>query len=336
MKYTGVDLHKDNCYMTTMTSEGEILRQCRVRNDATLILDYFKTIEGPHKVVIESTGGWYWFNDLLDGEKNKVVLAHSKHVKAIAYAKVKTDKVDSGTLTILLRADLISPAHKISKELRDLRDTMRTRLRLVQKRTSCYNSIHRIAEKFNCDQEVDLSKSTIPDGIPELYKTQMEMFYQQSELLDSQISILEKKVYGKLKENDDINRLQTIPGVGKLTALTVYLEIDGIERFASVKNFLSYCRLVPGAKDSNKRRKHSSGNKEGNKYLKIAFSNAAVHAKRYSEDIRKYHHKMLRRTNKAIAMTLVAKELGKIVYCILKDGTEYKGFKSSVNDRRLA
>lgn len=328
MYYTGIDLHKDNCYMTTLTFRGKIVRQDRIKNNPFLILDYFDTIGGSHKAVIETTNSWYWLNDLLEDHQIEVVLAHAKHLKSIAYAKIKTDKLDSETLANLLRTNLISPAHKISRELRGIRDTMRMRLRLVHKRTRCYNMVHSLADKFNCDKEVEISKSVIPEEMPESYKTQARLIYDQAELLDRQIDSLEKEVYLKLKTNEDIIRIQTIPGVGKITAHSVYLEIDGIERFPTVKDFLSYCRLVPGAKDSNKNKRHRSGNKEGNVYLKIAFTNAAVQAKRYNEDIRKFHTKMLRRANKAIVITLVAKELAKIVYYILKNKTEYRGFKS--------
>jgi transposase len=294
-----------------------------------MIMKYFEETGMDQTVVIETTSSWYWLSDLLESRKMELVLAHAKELKAIANAKVKTYKVDSSTLADLLRADLVSPAHKISKELRGLRDTMRMRLRLVQKRTSCYNSIHRIAEKFNCDMEVELSKRTMPEELPEEYRTQTELYYQQSELLDEQIKLIEKQLRTRLRTNEDIERMQTVPGIGMITAYSVYLEIDGIERFPAVKNFLAYCRLVPGAKDSNKTKRHRSGNKEGNVYLKISFTNAAVHSIRYGEEIRKFCYKMLRRTNKSIALTLVAKELAKIAYYILKDRTEYRGFRQS-------
>jgi phage-related tail protein len=71
-----------------------------------------------------------------------------------------------------------------------------------------------------------------------------------------------------------------------------------------VKNFHSYCRLVPGADNSNRNLKHKSGNKDGNKYLKNAFNEAAVRAVQYYKEINKYYHRMARKKNKYIARTL--------------------------------
>ena len=204
---------------------------------------------------------------------------------------------------------------------------MRLRLKLVQKRTSSYNSIHRVAEKFNCDDEVDLDKATIPDKLPDNYKYQIKLIYEQINLLTKQIKEVETTIRIRILANEDVQRLLGIPSIGLITAYSIYLEVDGIERFETVKKFLSYCRLVPGADNSNKKIRHKAGNKEGNKYLKIAFSDAAVHAVRHYPEIRAHHQKLLRRTNTAVARTVIAKEIAKIAYFILKNKTEYKGYK---------
>lgn len=334
MYYSGIDLHKDNSYITTVDVKGNIIKQERLINDKAMIVEYFTTMGKRHKTVVEATSSWYWLSDALQENRIDIKLAHAKNLKAISYAKVKTDKVDSKTLAELLRTNFIPAAHMISKEKRGLRDLMRTRLRFVRKRTSCYNSIHRIGEKFNCSMKNYFEKGTIPETLPEEYKLQVKLLDQQIDLLNAQVKEIEKNLQGVLIPNEDIQRLLWVPAFGLITSFSVYLEIDGIERFSEVKKFLSYCRVVPGAKDSNKTRRIKSGNKEGNVYLKIAFTDAAVHAVRYYSEVREFYNKMRRRTNDAIARTLVAKELAKITYFILKEKTEYKGFKGKPISRQ--
>jgi len=307
MFYSGIDLHKDNCFVTTVDDKGEIVKQERLRNDTALILAYCASLEGPHKAVVECTAGWYWLNDLLEAHGIELILAHPKYLKAISYAKVKTDKVDSQTLATLLRLDSIPEAHKIRRDLRDLRDVMRARLRLVHKRTSCCVSIHNLGRKLNCDDRLVIEKQTTPANLPEAYRLHLRNLYQQIDLLGTQILDLEHFLQPVLIPNDDIQRLVWIPGIGKTTAFTIYLETDGIERFFSDKHFLSYCRLVPGAKNSNKGLRHKSGCKDGNKYLKIAFTDMAVHAIQYYPEYRRLYQKILRRANEPIARTVVAK-----------------------------
>jgi len=117
MYYSGIDLHSDNCYITTIDDTGAVIKRQRVENDNKHVLDYFNSLLGSHQAVVESTTGWYWLNDLLQDNGIELVLAHAKYLKTISYAKVKTDKVDSQTLAILLRQGLIPRAHKISSDL---------------------------------------------------------------------------------------------------------------------------------------------------------------------------------------------------------------------------
>jgi transposase len=320
MYYSGIDLHSDNCYITTIDDNGVVVKRERVENNNTLVLDYFHSMPGSHQAVVESTTGWYWLNDLLEDQGIELILAHAKYLKAISYAKVKTDKVDSQTLAILLRQGLIPRAHKISRELRGLRDTMRIRLRLVQQRTACLLRLYSIHAKFN-------------GSVPDPYRFQLAVLEHTRNTFNDQILALEKSLHPVLIPNDDIQLLLNIPGIGKISAFTIYLEIDGIERFLSDKHFVSYCRLVPAADNSN-RTVHHRSSKDGNKYLKIAFTDAAVHAIEFYPEYKRLFQKRVKHSGEAIARIVVAKELAKIVYYVLKNKTEYKGLKGQPVSRQ--
>jgi len=149
MLYSGIDLHKDNCVISTVNQKGEMIKQSKLPNHNISIIRYFSGMGKQHKAVVESTANWYWLSDLLRENDIEILLAHAKYLKAISYAKVKTDKVDSQTLADLLRMNMIPEAHQISREKRALRDMMRARLRLVGKRASCFNSIHQLFGKYN-------------------------------------------------------------------------------------------------------------------------------------------------------------------------------------------
>jgi len=340
MFYSGIDLHKNNCFITTINRDGTIIKQSKLPNEESVILNYFFSIGNIHKAVVESTSNWYWLSDLLKNHQIDLTLAHAKYLKAISYAKVKTDKVDSQTLAQLLRMNLIPTAHQITQEIRGTRDTMRARLRLVQKKTSSILSIHRILEKFNVpipDNRKLQFISTLPHlkdlPLSDEYQFQVDCFSDQIRLLHKQIKLLEKSLHPQLIPNKDIQRLLWIPGIGKISAFTIYLEVDGIERFPDVKKFFSYCRLVPGASNSNNSYKHKSGSKDGNRYLKIAFTEVAVRAVQYYSEIKQFYQRKSRKTNKPIAKTIVAKELARITYHVLKDQTEFKTFKGMTLSR---
>ncbi len=308
MCYTGIDLHKFTSFLTTVDSSGKIVKQQNLKNVNHNFVQYFDSIHGEHKTTVESTMTWYWLDDLLTSLKIPLVLAHAKYVKAIAYAKVKTDKVDSHTLAQLLRMDYIPEAYKISKDKRVLRDALRARLKLVQRHTSVTNSMHLLLAKYNFDN---------PSQLNGISKYQYLQLANLESLLKEQILDLEKQLYPDLIPNEDVQHLLWIPGIGKINAFNIVLEVDDINRFDDVKNFFSYCRLTPSARNSAGKSKQRSS-KDGNKYLKVVFSDAAIHAIQYYPVIRKCNNSLMRKKNKQIAKTIIAKEIANIVFHVLK------------------
>lgn len=326
MWHSGIDQHKPYCVITTYGAEGPRVKQARVASTPVALQQYFAAFPGPHQAVVESTGGWYWLADTLAALGVELVLAHATRLKAIAAAKVKTDQVDSDTLALLLRADLIPVAHMIAPAQRGPRDLMRTRLRLVQKSVSAQNSIDRLLEKFNV---------TTVTALDELYALHAACHTAQLQLLEEQIATLERALYPHLIPNAEVQRLLWIPGLGKVNAFTIYTEIDGIARFPSARQFFSYCRLVPGADNSGGRTRHRSGSKAGNRYLKLAFSHAGIRAVQYNPEIRAYFKAKARKKPIRIARTLVALELARIVYHVLSTHEDFNGqFKGRVLSHR--
>lgn len=326
MWYSGIDQHKQFCVITTYGPAGPHVKQARVASTPLGLVRYFAEFSGPHQAVVESTGGWYWLADTLAGLSVELILAHATRLKAIAAAKVKTDQVDSNTLALLLRADLIPVAHMIAPAQRGPRDLMRTRLRLVQKSVSAQNSIDRLLEKFNVAAVAELEAC---------YQLQASCHSAQMALLETQIATLERALYPHLIPNADVQRLLWIPGLGKVNAFTIHTEVDGITRFPSARQFFSYCRLVPGADNSGGRTRHRSGSKAGNRYLKLAFSHAGIRAVQYNPEIRVFFKAKARKKPIRIARTLVALELARIVYHVLSTQEDFNGqFKGRVLSHR--
>jgi len=327
MLYSGIDLHKRSVVIATVDERGSVVREESLPASRAAVTRYFRELPEPGIATVEATSSWYWLHDLLKNRSVPLTLAHAKFVKAIAYAKVKTDAVDALTLAHLHRADLIPRAHMISLELRPLRDLLRTRLHLVQKRTSAKNSVARLLEKFNVPG---------PEQLPDEATLQASLYAEQIELLIDQILRIEKRIDPQLIPHPDVQRLLWIPGIGKLVALTLYLEIDGIQRFDSVRQFFSYCRVVPGAANSAGKRRHAH-RKDGNRYLKIALSHAAIRAIQYYPEIKQFYQRKARQKNPAIARTLVQKELARAAYIVLHQNVDFnQTFKGQPLSKRKA
>ena len=334
--FTGLDLHKRSVTATTLDAAGAVVASSTMPCRPKALLAYFAQIPGDHAATVECTTGWYWVRDTLadrvdGGPEVDLHLAHAKGIKAIASAKVKTDSADAAMLAHLLRTDLLPEAHMISDEMRPLRDVLRTRLRLVERRVATQNSIARLLEKHNVRDVADL------DAFGQL---QAEAHMEQAELLHTQVKRLESALVPHLVPDADVQRLLRIPGIGKACAFSIRLEVDDIARFETDRQFFSYCRLVPGADNSSPpeggegdRVRHKRS-RDGNRYLKLAFSHASVRAIQYYPEIKAWYGSKRRKKPEAVARALVAKELARIVYHVLRKQQDFNGqFKGKLLSR---
>ncbi len=146
MLYTGVDYHREFSYLTTMTEKGDIVAQKKLPSNGEIV-DFLKSMGESMEIAIEATPSWYWLYDHLESEGFQVKLSHPLKTKAIAAAKVKTDKVDSATLAHLLRSNLLPLSYVPEKPVRLNRELLRYRASLVKIQTGVKNKIHTVLAK---------------------------------------------------------------------------------------------------------------------------------------------------------------------------------------------
>ena len=151
MVFLGIDLHKRYSTITAMDKEGKTIKQGNVPNCEHELLSFLASIEEDKKAVVEATTNWSCLCDLLEGGGVEVVLSHPLKTRAIASARIKTDKLDSKTLADLLRGDLVAPAWLAPYEVRQTRDLIRLRACLVKDQTAVKNRIHALLIKNNVD-----------------------------------------------------------------------------------------------------------------------------------------------------------------------------------------
>ena len=148
MLYTGIDYHRSFSYLTTMGDKGVIIGQKKLPSNGEIV-DFLKEFGEEMEVAIEATPSWYWLYDHLGDEGFDVKLPHPLKTKAIAYVKVKTDKVDSTTLAHLLRSNLLPLSYVPEKPVRLNREFLRYRASLVRVQSEVKNKIHTILAKNN-------------------------------------------------------------------------------------------------------------------------------------------------------------------------------------------
>ena len=337
MLYTGIDLHRRSVVVCTLDENGTIVERHTMKTEPELVTAYFR--QWPiqeQRAVVECTSNWYWLCDLLRSLGIGVVLAHAKYLKAIAYAKVKTDAVDAHTLAQLLRMGFVPEAHQLPAEYRAMRNLLRQRMVMEHKRTNLMQHMTSMLVKFNIIKlPVVPSQPAFADFlgtcvIPEQYRMTLLMYHQECLQVTQHKKQLEHYFKRELRPTPALQLLVSIPGIGDITGAIIAMETGEIHRFADAKHYTSYCRLAPGAKDSGGKYRHRSGSKDGNQYLKYAFTEAAIKAIMFYPEIKQFAARLEKRSKRTIARTVVAKELAKITYYVLSRQQPCKTFKGIV------
>lgn len=332
--YCGIDLGARESQLCVVNNQLKRLLEIKVPNK----LEQIKRLLAPYKaeleIVVESTFNWYWLVDGLQAAGFKVVLAHTLGLHLITGAKVKTDRRDAFALAKLLLAGLIPAAYIYPAATRPVRDLLRRRGWLVQQRAGEYGSLRRLLlREGNLSRRQQEIKEASEADLEKWFKHEFVRLHARQELeriklYTEQIDELEAQILRQAKKEWEFEWLQQLPGVGPILALSIYYEIGELSRFANAREFSSYSRVVPGVAQSGSTVRRGRGSKQGNPYLKWAFSQAAVHAVRNYATVRRYYERQLKRHRgrgrQMIAYNIIAHRLAQAVYHMLKERTEYR------------
>jgi len=149
IRYVRVDVGKERCHAALMNKQGVIEREFFFENNTKRIEHLTSLLTCEDRVVMESTTNlWLTLYEAIDNKNIKVVLANPMKTKAIASAKVKTDKVDARILAHLLRADLVAESYVPPKQIREIHALIRHRLSLTKMRIMIKNKVHALTDKY--------------------------------------------------------------------------------------------------------------------------------------------------------------------------------------------
>jgi transposase len=332
--HIGVDYHKKFTYIVVKDSRGKELRTGQVLNTKRNIKEFLKPFDGAKShAVVEACRNYEVMYDWLDEIVDDVILANPMKVKAIAEAKIKTDKIDASVLSDLLRADLIPAAHSPSHQARELRMALRERMFFVRIRTMVKNRIYGIFDKYP-EEIKKLSKETDLFGrqgrenlklieVSELHRTLIDRELELIDDLNAKIKAAEETIKGLTKNNGNVTRLKTIPGIGEFLARLIEAEIDDIHRFRNAKKLAAYAGLVPSTYSSGGRTVNGKIIKSGNRWLRWAFVEAVSPAVRSDTELKNDYERLKKRMTKNKAKVAMARRLLAIAYKVLKEERFY-------------
>ena len=325
--YCGIDLHAKKMYVCVLDSAGEIVLHRNINTERETFLAVIEPFREDVVVAVECMFTWYWIADLCAKEALPFVLGHALYMKAIHGGKAKNDKIDSRKIAVLLRGGMIPQAYIYPQKMRATRDLLRRRNHLMRKRAELYAHIQNTRSQYNlADYFGRIAKPQNREGIAERFEdpavqNMIATDFAVITAYDPIIAKMERDIISMANHHDPVAYalLKSIPGIGRILGLVILYEIENIHRFPTVQDFVSYCRLVKSAKESNGKKYGSSGKKIGNAHLKWAFSEAAVLFLKGNEPGKRYLNRLTNKHGKGKALSILAHKLGRAAYFMLKN-----------------
>jgi transposase len=324
--YCGIDLHARTMYVCILDEEGKKLVHCNMRASEESFLKVIEPYREDICVGVECTFSWYWIADLCQREGISFVLGHALYMKAIHGGKSKNDKIDSHKIAVILRGGMFPLAYVYPAEMRSTRDLLRRRRYLMHKRSELLTHIENTNSQYNLAPfgkklAYKSNRSGVSDRFPDppsrkSISVDIHLLDFYDKLLgDVELFILKN---ARVDDSRTLYLLQTTPGIGKILSLVMLYEIHDIDRFPTVADFISYCRLVKPQRESAGKKTGSRNSKIGNAHLKWAFSEAAVLFLKGNEPAKEIHQKRVSKHGKAKALSILAQKIARAEYFMLK------------------
>jgi transposase len=262
--YCGVDLHARTMFLCVLDERGYPLLEKNIETDPELFLKTIAPYREDLVVAVECMFTWYWLSDLCSREKIPFILGHALYMKAIHGGKAKNDRIDANKIAVLSRGGMFPVAYVYPPKMRSTRDLLRRRMFLNRKRSALITHIKCTFAQYNLpDPEQNVSRVSQHVGVAELIpdpgaSRNVQLDLDVLDFYDQTLTKLEQEltVLAKDHDPDAYFRLRTVPGIGRILSLVILNEIHDINRFPSVQDFASYCRLVKPAKESGRGRAH--------------------------------------------------------------------------------
>lgn len=297
--FVGLDVHKQVIAYCVKTVDGGIVTEGKLAATRAALNEWVKTLPGPWHGGMEATMFSHWIYHHLQPHAERLEMGHSARMKAISAGKKKSDKIDARTIADLMRCDLFPSCYVISPELGALRQQMRFRRLVVEETVMFKNKTAGLLMGAGVEYErrrlhgKRYFKELVKDNecIREEMRPLLAFHREQIETLQGMDDRLIRMLARHPRLQARVEALQTIDGVGPVTALTWALEIAAPERFASIKTAMSYCGLTSALRESAGQQKRGPLSKQRNRHLQSVLIEAAKIAPMVNEKLKEVHQK---------------------------------------------
>lgn len=342
-RFIGWDIHKKQATICMLAADGRLLGRYRIPCTREALLKFAReTLRPDDQMAMEATTHTWAVVEVLEPFVARIVVSNPLRTRAIAAAKIKTDRIDARVLAELLRAGYLPEVWQPDAETRRLRALTHRRAGLVADRTAVKNRLHAtLAQRLI---PVPFKTLFSPKGLEWL--AQLELDDDGRQAVDSDLRLLtaiehELQALADLLarlayEREAVRLLMTLPGVDFAVAQGVLAAWGTIERFPDADHAAAFLGLVPSTRQSDGKCYHGRITKQGNSHARWLLIQAAQHLDSHPGPLGHFFRRLAKKKNRNVAVVAAARKMALIAFYMLKNNEPYRYALPDCSKTKLA
>ena len=326
----GLDVHRDFAQVA-IWEKGQVVDAGRIPTTPDGLREFADRLGRADKVALEATMNTAAIAGLLAERAGEVVVSNPFKTRAIAEAKIKTDKVDARVLAELLAADYLPSVWQADESTRALRREVGTHVGLVRQRTRIKNQVQAILARNLCPRcpAADLfghkGRRWLADQpLAADERRMVASLLRQLDFIGEELRLVDAELAHVALDDPNVGRLMTIPGVDMAVAVAIQATVGDFSRFSSPAKLVSYVGLDPKVRQSGGlAATHGRISKQGRAWARGMLVEAAFSASRAPGPLRGFYERVKARRGWQIATVAVARKLLVICWHLIHDQTDY-------------
>ena len=340
--FVGIDVHKESFHVTAMCEGEEVFHGGMPSKYEVLgkVLDRFEGCRV--KVAYEAGPSGFWLYDRLMADGFETIVVPPSLIPVESGNRVKTDRRDSRKLARLLESGLLKAVHVLTEQERADRDLVRTRRQLVQHRADVARQVksklffHGIETPFSESRSLSREFREWLRGYParhESLRRSFEPLLTLYEELTFHLREITREIVALSRSEgyrERVEFLETVPGIGTVTAMEILVELPRIERFSRDEELASYLGLTPSEYSTGEYIRHGRITRCGNKHVRTTLVQASWRLIGKDALMRERYESIKYRRGSKRAIVAIARMLSSRIYTMLLGNEAY-----SCKERRI-
>jgi transposase len=330
--YIGIDLHKrvqtwvvlgekDNTKLMTRTYPVTREDISRAVSDVVRIGNK----DSLYCVLIEPVCGWIWVVKQLRELGMNVQITNPRKIRMIAESLNKTDEGDAYILARLLKTGEVALSYECSPETRKHRSLSRERCFLVNTRASFKTRLESIVTRDGNHAFSPSVRNRTKISVP---NSEIKIHQDAIHSMDLIIKQLEQEIADTIQLSPEINRLMTIPGVGRITACTIVAEVGDFRNFKKPENLASFSGLTPKERSSGGKQRLGSITHAGSPYLRYVLIETAMRIRdtEHTASLYSFYKRIKTKSGAMKARVALARKILTIMWYMVNKQQDYVAY----------